>query len=155
MRKFLTPALEAGLSSDLVGRRFVFLGGTVGNSSWRTSLIANLDVSYFNPVVDNWTSEDKQREEQAKSAASHLLYVITPKQEGAYSYVEMAVSICENRNKEVIVAFINDAEGGECFTEHQMASNAAIIDLLMKNGSVQSFTTIKETADYLNAQLDS
>jgi hypothetical protein len=155
MRKFLTPALESSLPIDLIGNRFVFLGGTVGNSSWRTNLIANLDVSYFNPVVENWTSEDKQREEQAKACASHLLYVITPKQEGAYSYVEMAVSICENRNKIVIVAFINDPEGGECFTEHQMASNAAIADLLNKNGSVQIFTSIKEIADYLNVQLDS
>jgi hypothetical protein len=35
----------------------VFLGGTCNNSKWRDILIPKLKVSYFNPVVENWTPE--------------------------------------------------------------------------------------------------
>jgi len=40
----------------------VFLGGTCNGSKWRDILIPRLKISYFNPVVDNWTEEDYQKE---------------------------------------------------------------------------------------------
>ena len=56
----------------------VFLGGTCNNSSWRDRPISLLKVSYFNPIVSNWTTEAQLKEEIEKSIAKYRLYVITP-----------------------------------------------------------------------------
>ena len=40
----------------------VFLGGTCNGSTWRDELIPMLNIDYFNPVVENWTSECQKEE---------------------------------------------------------------------------------------------
>lgn len=33
----------------------VFLGGTVNGSKWRTIVKEQLNIDYFDPVVEDWT----------------------------------------------------------------------------------------------------
>lgn len=135
--------------------RFVFLGGTTNKTSWRDKLIPMLTVGYFNPIVPDWTPEDTQREHQAKATAPVSLYVVTPKQHGLYVGVEIgaaSVSMLSQPNRKLVIVFLND-DDGVTFSEHQLASNVAIIDLLRSNPYIEFFSTLEETADFLNKHL--
>jgi len=71
----------------------IFLGGTCAETTWRDELIEelrNYDVEYFNPVVEDWTPEDQEREEDEKNNKCNIhLYVITPEMQGVYSIAEI------------------------------------------------------------------
>ena len=40
----------------------VFLGGTCNGSNWREELIKELDIDYFNPVIENWDDKAQVNE---------------------------------------------------------------------------------------------
>ena len=71
----------------------VFLGGTCADTTWRDELIPLLkekNVDYFNPVVEDWTSECQQIEEDEKNNNCNVhLYVITKEMMGTYSIAEI------------------------------------------------------------------
>ncbi len=100
----------------------VFLGGTCGQNNWRESFIAELvkrgvhEESLFNPVVKDWNDEAKDREERAKSSATHLLfYIADPKEPGiqvsAYSMVEATMALYDRGPKTVVVFDTTGIEG--------------------------------------------
>lgn len=149
MRKHLIA--NEGIRSEIPGP-FVFLGGTVGDTTWRMELIGKLAVDFFNPVVENWTEDDIAREDQAKAAADVALYVITPKQHGYYVIAETVAAVYEAHYKKVVIVFL-DNDAGTSFTEHQISSNAAIKELLLKRPDVEFFENIDDTAAFLNGYL--
>ena len=58
----------------------VFLGGTCAESTWREQLMPMLDkfnITYFNPVVDDWTEECQVIENWHKENDDYNLFVIT------------------------------------------------------------------------------
>lgn len=71
----------------------VFLGGTCAETTWRNELIPLLEskgVEYFNPVVEDWTPECQQIEEEEKNKKCNIhLYVITKEMMGTYSIAEI------------------------------------------------------------------
>ena len=71
----------------------VFLGGTCANTTWRSELIPLLEdkkIEYFNPVVEDWTPECQQIEEDEKNKKCNIhLYVITKEMMGTYSIAEI------------------------------------------------------------------
>lgn len=150
MRKYL-PNLSAREAEELPGR-FVFLGGTCNNSTWRDKLIENLTVGYFNPVVLDWTEDDIQIENDAKAEAEVLLYVITPAMSGFYSIVELTHDACLETNKIVIVCFLLD-DNELTFNEHQIKNIKASKDLLTNNTKAIIMDSIDEIAIYLNKYL--
>lgn len=147
MRKFM-PAAESVAETKPQGE--VFLGGTINGSTWRDRFIPLLKVSYFNPVVEGWTIEDREREEQAKAAAKVLLFVITPRQKGFYAVVEAAVAAAQyNAHKKVVLVFEGSDEGVS-WEAHQADSLMAVENLLLKNYSVFIAEDMQEAADYIN-----
>lgn len=70
-----------------------FLGGTCNNSKWRDELIPLLEehnIPYFNPVVEDWTPECQEIEEDEKNNKCGVhLYVITEEMLGTYSIAEV------------------------------------------------------------------
>lgn len=70
----------------------VFLGGTCANTTWRDELIPYLEkygIDYFNPVVEDWTPECQEIEEEEKNHKCNIhLYVITKEMMGTYSIAE-------------------------------------------------------------------
>ena len=151
MRRFIISTEEHDLQNPSK-KGFVFLGGTCDNSTWRNELIKMLTVEFFNPVVENWTAESAEIENIARENADVVLYVMTPMQKGFYVPVEMAFSCFNHMNKKTIVVFLNE-DGGITFDEHQLASNKAICSLLGTNPYVEFFTTLEETAVFLNTYL--
>lgn len=54
----------------------VFLGGTCNGSNWRNKLMPILkskDITYFNPVVDNWNDEAAKKELVARETSDFCL----------------------------------------------------------------------------------
>lgn len=131
---------------------YVFLGGTCNGSTWRERLIPLLNVTYFNPVVENWDAAAIQRENFAKLNADANLFVITPLQKGFYSLAEMAVLAADtliDPSMKLIVVFL-DEDNGVQWDNHQKASNAAIQQLLSKYPLVEFYPTLEEVAAVLN-----
>lgn len=63
----------------------VFLGGTCAETTWREELIEKLDsskLSWFNPVVDDWTPECMKNEIRERNICDLVLYTITPRMKG-------------------------------------------------------------------------
>jgi hypothetical protein len=99
-----------------------------------------LEIDYFNPVVENWTQEDRLNEEEEKLICDIHFYLINSNQTGFYSIAEMVQS-SNDPSKDTIVQFISKG-----FDEAQIKSIKAIIKLLNKNGA-----TAYLTENYLDA----
>lgn len=154
MRRFLNTgnvALEAAPAFDS-SKPFAFLGGTIAGSQWREWVKALLTVPAFDPVVANWTTEDAQRENQAKGACSLLVYGLTPKQQGFYSIAEMTAACAQHRHMDVAILVLDDDEG-TVWAEHQAASVSQIRELLQGYPGVHIFQDVQALANFVNAEL--
>lgn len=69
----------------------IFLGGICAKTTWRNELIAVLDqISYFNPVVEDWTPECYQNEIVEKEYKCNIhFYCITKEMKGVFSIAEV------------------------------------------------------------------
>lgn len=126
----------------------VFLGGTANKSTWREELIPLLDenkISYFNPVVEDWTPECQEEEIRQRATCDYVLYVITKQMLGFYAIAE----VVEDSNKRPSKTIFGYSEEG--FKPHQIKSLQATAKLVKENGA-QVFTSLSEIANYLNNQ---
>jgi hypothetical protein len=126
----------------------VFLGGTC-TSSWRDRLIPLLDpkITYFNPIVDDWTEEAQRIEEKEKEDSEFNLYVITPKMKGVFSVCEATDDSNKMPDKTLFVALKEDE--GDTFDVGQWKSLQAVIKVLSSNGAFV-FDTLEQVSDFLN-----
>jgi hypothetical protein len=109
----------------------VFLGGTCNGSTWREELIPVLDVDYFNPIVDDWTSECQAIEETQKESICNIhLYVITARMSGVFSIAE-AIESSMTLGKQTIFHVIPNG-----FDDGQLKSLDAVCKMVRKHGGV-------------------
>lgn len=129
----------------------VFLGGTAGESKWREELISMLNISYFDPIVQNWTEADKERELQERKSCNFILYVLTPLMEGVYSVAELVDDSNKQPNKTLFCILKTDRLDGvkTVFDPSVIKSIEAVADLAEANGA-KRFFTLQGVADYLN-----
>ena len=109
----------------------VFLGGTCNNSTWREKLIVKLvenELSYFNPVVADWTKAAQEIEIREKERNCNVhFYHITSAMTGVYSIAEIIdSSYCE---KDTVMSV--DTTG---FTPSQIKSLDAVGKMLIGLG---------------------
>ncbi len=126
----------------------VFLGGTCNESSWRDVLISMLNIDYFNPVVDDGTSEQQQIEIYERSICDFCLYVVTPKMTGVYSIAE----VVDDSNKKpfkTIFCFLLEDEGKR-FDRGQIRSLNQVASLVSSNGA-HVLKNLNQVADFLNS----
>ena len=128
----------------------VFLGGTCAESKWREKLIPLLKCDYFNPVVEDWTPECQDIEEQEKRCCMYHLYVITPKMQGVYSIAE-AVNDSKENMLRTCVFCVTKEEDDRDWTKGELKSLDATAKLIEKNGGVV-LNSLEEVADFLNAE---
>ena len=124
----------------------VFLGGTCAESTWREELIPNLDVPYFNPVVDDWTPECQSQEEFEKSEKCNIhLYVITKEMVGVFSIAEVIESAMTH-GKTTIFHVVPDG-----FSTSQLKSLEAVKNTVLKHGGISYIDpNIRRTARVIN-----
>lgn len=125
----------------------VFLGGTCNGSTWRSQIVAMLDVDYFNPVVDDWTPDCMAEELRQREACDVCPYVITPKMNGVYSIAEV-IDDSHKRPGQTIFVRLRD-DGGHTFSDSQWKSLGAVTRMWESNGG-KSFDSLSSAALYLN-----
>lgn len=126
----------------------VFLGGTCNGSLWRNKLIPLLKIDYFNPVVENWTSECQEREIYEREHCDYCLYVITPKMTGVYSIAEV-VDDSNKRPEKTLFCFL-DTDDDIVLTKHQLKSLIQTRTMVQKNGG-KVFVGLEYIAEFLNS----
>lgn len=132
----------------------VFLGGTCANSKWREKLIPNLEIDYFNPVVDDWNDEAYELELEKRETCDFILYVITPLMEGVYSIAEV-VDDSNKRPEQTILCVLekdydDKVDENKTWTKAQRKSLTAVEKMVEKNGALV-LEDLEEIADVLNS----
>jgi len=132
----------------------VFLGGTCGNSTWRNELIQmfNEKVSYFNPVVKNWTEECQQIEDEHKKNDDIFLFVITPETDNNYSISE--VTELAILRPESMILCVLDKVNNEEFTKHEKKAWNKIISHLKQQHRACVCSTLKDVAKEINRRAE-
>ena len=125
----------------------VFLGGTCNNSGWRDILIPLLSIDYFNPVVEDWTTECQKEEIKQRAECDYCLYVITPEMTGVYSIAEVVDDSNKKPNKTIFC--VSTSINGEIFTKAQLKSLDAVGNLILGNGG-KYFRSLSAVALHLN-----
>lgn len=124
----------------------VFLGGTCNNSTWRNEFIPMLRCDYFNPVVEDWTSECQEEEIKQRKECDVVLYTITSEMAGVYSIAEL-VDDSNKRPEKTVVCLLLDG-----FTEGQRKSLLSVAKMVEGNGAVVYFSLV-ETAIAVNEKV--
>lgn len=127
----------------------VFLGGTCNDSTWRDTVIKQLKIKHFNPVVDDWTEEAYKEELIQREECDFCLYVITPKMTGVYSIAEV-VDDSNKRPGKTIFCFIEE-DDDETFTKGQIKSLDKVGEMVSKNGGIY-FKTLSAVISFLNME---
>ena len=113
---------------SILPRNKVFLGGTC-TSNWRNKLLTKLDESgimYFNPVVDDWTPECIEVEDDEKNNKCNIhLYYIDSSMSGVYSIAELVKSCYDTilKSNVDLVLFVVNSDG---FSDSQIRSFNAV-----------------------------
>jgi len=112
-----------------------------------------LEINYFNPVVEDWTPANYERELKEKEECDFCLYTLTPKMTEFYSIAE-AVDDSNKHPKKIIFCILDvdyeEKTGEEIeWSRFQKQSLDAISKMIIKNGG-KVFYSLEETADYLN-----
>jgi len=126
----------------------VFLGGTVNNSKWRDYVISKLSVDYFNPVVDEWTTEAQEQEIFEREHCDYCLYVITPRMTGYYAIAEIIDDSFKRPDRTIFCYLKVDDEYK--FNEQQIKELEDIRKIVEKNGGLY-INNIDEVVRFLNS----
>jgi len=123
-----------------------FLGGTCNDTTWRTDLISQLNIDYFNPVVEDWTEECQKIEQHEKEVKCQIhLYVITSEMSGVFSIAEAVDSAWRNDK----LTFFQVCPSG--FDESELKSLRAVGELITShNGSFIESDSMSRLANAIN-----
>lgn len=132
----------------------VFLGGTCAGSKWRDQLIKGLspNVTYFNPVVEDWSPDCQARELKMRDECPVVVYVISPLAKGSYSIAELIDDSNKRPDRTLFLFMHADVElnGGIIMpTMAQQKSNDMITSMAVKNGA-KAFISMNALIQHLN-----
>jgi len=122
----------------------VFLGGTCNNSTWRDKLIPKLKISYFNPVVKDWTTQCQKEEIKQRETCDYCLYVISKEMTGVYSIAEVADDSNKRPNKTIFCYLVDG------FSSAQLKSLEMVGQMVKNNGGTFLYS-LDDVANYLNS----
>ena len=125
----------------------VFLGGTCNGSAWRDDLIPQLQIDYFNPVVEDWTPECQAEEKRQREECDYVLYTISKEMTGVYSIAE-AIDDSNKRPAKTVLCLLLDG-----FDESQAKSLKAVGQMANENGA-HVVLSLSAAAHYLNTRDD-
>ena len=142
---------EIILSKQQNSKPKVFLGGTCNNSTWRDEVISKIQIDYFNPVVDDWTSKHQQQELIEREICDFCLYVITPNMMGTYSIAEVVDD--SNKQSEKTILTVLKSYDNKTFSDGEYKSLLVVSELVDRNGGI-CFDCLEDTINFLNEQID-
>lgn len=121
----------------------VFLGGTCTGYKWRDDLIPMLKCDYYNPIVENWSEKDRERETVERETSDYVLYVITSGIKGVYSIAEV-VDDSNKRPFKTLFCVLYDG------IEREMEHSLKAVENLLTENNVKTFHSLREIAYFLN-----
>ena len=121
----------------------VFLGGTCSGYKWRDDLIPMLKCDYYNPIVKNWSEEDRLREVHERETADYVLYVITSGMKGVYSIAEIIDDSNKRPEKTIVCVLYDNVD------EQMSRSLQATLNLAKSNGATV-LNSLEDVASFLN-----
>ena len=129
----------------------VGLFGTCNDSTWREELISKLDpeVSYFNPVVDDWNEEAQKNEDWHKLNDSFILITLTPLATGFYTIAEI-MALAYTSPERLIFCYL-DKDADKEFNEAQKRSIIKICKDIEKLGVKHISDNLADVAEFINA----
>jgi hypothetical protein len=131
----------------------VFLGGTCSGWKWRDELQPLLKCSYYNPIVKNWSEEDRLREVHERETSDYVLYGITNGIRGVYSIAEVVDDSNKRPEKTLFLNLYNiDKEFPHRSEYKQMSKSLKAVESLLKSNSVLVFDSIEAVAEFLNSK---
>lgn len=132
----------------------VFLGGTCAGWKWRDKLQPLLKCDYYNPIVKNWSEEDRLREVHERETADFVLYGITNGIKGVYSIAEVVDDSNKRPEKTLFLNLYDiDKEMIHVRAYKEMAHSLKAVENLLKENGVKIFHSIQEVAEYINSQM--
>lgn len=132
----------------------VFLGGTCSGWKWRNPFQKMLKCDYYNPIVKNWTEEDRLREVDERLNADYIVYGITNGIRGVYSIAEVVDDSHQYPTKTI---FLNLYQERNNKKTKQMAHSLAAVEKLLEYNGVKIFSgmnAMRECAAFLNKEYD-
>ncbi len=126
----------------------VFLGGTVNGSKWRTRVKEQLNIDFFDPVVEDWTDAAYERELAERRFCDYVLYVLTPKMTGFYAVAEVTDDSYQRPDKTIYCYLPTDGE--DEFSPEQIEEFENLSKIVTANGAV-ALKSIQEIIDFLNS----
>ncbi|KAG6453625.1 hypothetical protein O3G_MSEX008254 [Manduca sexta] len=101
----------------------VFLGGSCNPTTWRSDIaipmLKKMGITYFNPQVEDWSTELIEVEHRAKAAARALLFVLDSETRAVAASVEAANLAAAPRDLLLVL---------RPYTRHQTIGNETISD---------------------------
>ncbi len=124
----------------------VFLGGTCSGYDWRSVLIKRLKCDCYNPIVKNWSEEDRLREVKERETDDYILYVLTSGIKGVYSIAEVVDDSNKRPEKTVFCVLSNGMD-------KQMTHSMEAVKKLVEDNGVVVYDNLTDVADYLNSKM--
>jgi hypothetical protein len=106
-----------------------------------------LKIPYYNPIVEQWTDEVQQREEEEREKATISVYVITPKLKGFFSIAEVVYDSFD-KDRKTFYCYLEEDDGIK-FEEFQIRSLQAIGNMVTRIGGIW-VKDLDELAEKLN-----
>ena len=113
-----------------------------------------LKCEYYNPIVKNWSEEDRLREVHERETSDFVLYGITNGIRGVYSIAEVVGDSNKRPEKTVFLNLYRD--NGDVSSKQMNRSLKAVEKLLQSNG-VRCFNGadgIKEVDSFFNSHIE-
>ena len=123
----------------------VFLGGTCSGYKWRNKLIPMLKCDYYNPIVRNWSEEDRLKEVYERENDDIVLYTITSGMKGVYSIAEV-VDDSNKRPEKVIFCNLFHEED-----DKKMYHSLVAVENLLSSNGCKVFRKLEDVANYINS----
>ena len=127
----------------------VFLGGTCAGWKWRNELQLLLKCDYYNPIVENWSEEDRLREVHERETSDYVLYGITNGIKGVYSIAEV---VDDSNKRPEKTLFLNLYKEDDRYFTKQMNHSLKAVENLLESNGVKVFNSIEEVSEFLNSK---
>lgn len=121
----------------------VFLGGTCNGYDWRKELIDMLECDFYNPIVENWSEEDRLREVRERQTSEFVLYTITNGIKGVYSIAEV-IDDSNKRPDKTILCVLHDG------IEKELSNSLVAVENLARENGVHVCNSLEDVAKYVN-----
>nr|CAD2170105.1 unnamed protein product [Meloidogyne enterolobii] len=137
----------------------VFLGGSCGNTCWRSEIVIPYlkrhGITYYDPQRPVWSENMIREEQRAKENSRIFLFVLDPGTINATSFLEIAYFASRKASK-LVVVFLGRHEWSDKALKVDLPDRIRTCNLLeaiLKRHSVLMLTSINEALDFVDEKI--